>query len=311
MRETKRPSIAVIGAGRLAGALLPLLEPAGYRVSAICARDIRDARRLARRLGQVEITARPDAAAASAQLVLLAVPDRSITPLAAELAQASGLSWKGRTALHHAGALGLEPLRALARAGAAIGLLHPMQCLGSSRLASTLLPGSRARVDGDRRGYGVARRLALDLGLVPLRIARKLSPADRAAYHAAAALLSNDLLALLAIALELLASLGVRRNESLQALATLARGTLIQAELAGLEAALTGPLARGDRATWQAHLAPLAQHSRQASQVHQLLSLELARLATELRQRPADRSSRKAGRTRGRRQAGRPRAAKV
>jgi predicted short-subunit dehydrogenase-like oxidoreductase (DUF2520 family) len=279
MAEPRRPAIAVIGAGRLAAALLPLLEPAGYRLSALCARRLADARRLARGMGEVVITTRPEEAARAARLVLLAVPDRAIAPLASQLAKASGLSWKGRTVLHHAGALGLAPLAPLARAGAATGVLHPMQCLGRSRMAAALLPGSRARIEGDRRGHGVTRRLARDLGLVPLRMPANLDDADRAAYHAAASLLSNDIVALLAVGLRLLAAVGLSRREGLQALATLARGTLIQAELGGLEAALSGPVSRGDRATSGAQLAALSRQSPAASRAHRQLALELVRLA--------------------------------
>ena len=219
------------------------------------------------------------APAAEARLLLLAVPDREIAPLAATLAADRGIDWRRRTVLHHAGALGLEPLAPLGRAGAAVGMLHPLQCLGRSRLAAGLLAGSRARVEAAGPARRIARRLARDVGLVPLELPGRVTQSDRTAYHAAAALVSNDLLALLGIGIDLLQSVGLRRREALSALLPLIRGTLVQAERGGLGDALSGPAARGDLATLEAHLKRLDRLSPDAADAHRSLSLRLLALA--------------------------------
>jgi predicted short-subunit dehydrogenase-like oxidoreductase (DUF2520 family) len=189
--------------------------------------------------------------------------------------------------LHHAGALGLKPLGALARAGAWTGLLHPLQCIGDGARAARLLPGSHARVEGQPRARRAALRLARDLGLLPLRPARPLRSSERAAYHAAASLLSNDLLALLGIGVELLESIGYGRRAALAGLVVLARGTLDQVKDAGLRSALTGPVVRGDTTTVEAHLRRLAARSRDEAEIHRLLSRRLLRLAEREGRAPA------------------------
>jgi predicted short-subunit dehydrogenase-like oxidoreductase (DUF2520 family) len=262
MARARTTPTALIGAGRLARVLLPLLGPAGYPVVAVADRRVE----------------RPAEATAHAGLVLLAVPDRAVAAVAAELA-AAPLAWRGRVVLHHAGALGLEPLAPLAARGAGVGVLHPLQCLGSAG-ARRLLRGSRARIEGDRSGRAAASRLARRLGLVPLAI--PATPAARAAYHAAAALASNDVLALLGLAEELLAAAGVRAAAARAALLPLARGTLAQLERDGAAGALTGPAARGDVATLRAHLRALARISPEGAQVHRLLSRRLAAAAQAL-----------------------------
>jgi predicted short-subunit dehydrogenase-like oxidoreductase (DUF2520 family) len=197
------------------------------------------------------------------------------------LAAAPEVEWGGRVVLHHAGALGLDPLRPLARAGAFVGVLHPLQTLGDASLAASLLVGSHARIEGQPRARAAAARLARDVGLVPLPLGRHLSAADRAAYHAAASLVSNDLLALLSHGVQLLESIGLDHRAALRALAPLARGTLVQAERHGIGRTLTGPVVRGDAETVRGQLASLRRRSRSAAEVHRLLSEQLIRLAEQ------------------------------
>jgi len=275
-----RPATCFVGAGRLTRALLPLLDRAGYRVAWVAARRLASARSACRGVDGVRVTRDPARAAQDAGLLLLAVPDRAVAALARELSGAVRGGWSRRVVLHHAGALGPEVLRPLARLGAPTGVLHPMQALGDPAAARLVLPGSRARIEGHPRAMRAARRLARDLGLVPLAAA-SLSPAGRQTYHAAASLLSNDLIALLSLAVDLLESIGMQRGDAVRALGPLGRGTLAQAERRGLAAALTGPVVRGDSETVAAHLRRLARHGRDAAELHRILSRRLLCRARE------------------------------
>jgi predicted short-subunit dehydrogenase-like oxidoreductase (DUF2520 family) len=221
----------------------------------------------------------PVAAATEADLVLLAVSDGAIPDSAGELASGEVPSWSRRVVLHHAGALGLDVLRPLEQRGAAVGLLHPLQSLGDGPLAPSLLRGARARIEGVGRAHAAARRLARDLGMVPLRLPAPLSPEDRIIYHAAAAMVSNDLIALIDAGSGLLEKLGMKRSDAFEALAPLARGTVLQAEAQGLRSALTGPVVRGDVETVAAHLRALGRRRRGSERIHRLLSRQLLCLA--------------------------------
>ena len=279
-RNGRSTPVAVFGTGHLARTLLPLLPDAGYRPVAVCARRISAARSACRLVPHVaaRATTCPASAIEDAVLVLLAVPDREISPLAQRLAGLPGIEWKGRVVLHHAGSAGPDLLQPLVDRGAGGAVMHPLQCLGQPEVAGDLLVGSRARIEGDRRGRPVATRLARALGLIPLRFPAEPTQDQRSAYHAAASLLSNDLVALLALGLDLMESAGVERGPALEGLASLARGTLLQAESTGPEGALTGPVARGDAETLRAQLES-AGRVPTAAEVHRLLSLRLARLA--------------------------------
>ncbi|MDX1389217.1 MAG: NAD(P)-binding domain-containing protein, partial [Acidobacteriota bacterium] len=156
MTRRARPSTAIVGAGRLACAIAPALADAGYPVEVIVSRSPSAARRLARSIPGARAASGAGTPLGGASLVLLAIPDREIENVARRLARDND-GWKTRCVLHHAGAYGVAPLQALARRGAAVGVLHPLQSLGP-RTPRSVLQGSYARIEGDRRGRSIARR---------------------------------------------------------------------------------------------------------------------------------------------------------
>ena len=285
-----RPT-AVIGTGRLSRALVPLLPRAGHPVVAVWGRRLHAAREVLGGRSRARATTSLRGAVMPARLVLLAVADRAVPLLVRRLAELDGIDWRERVVLHHAGALGPEPLAPLAARGAATGLLHPLQSLGLAPLAAPLLRGSRARIEGAPRAERVARALARALGLVPLPLGA-LAARERIAYHAAASLCSNDVLALLAAGVALFEAIGLDRSEATRALLALARGTLLQVERGGLAGPLTGPAARGDLTTLEAHLRALGRLDPSARAAHRELSLVLARLARGHGEAGADRTLR-------------------
>jgi predicted short-subunit dehydrogenase-like oxidoreductase (DUF2520 family) len=279
------PPLTVVGAGRLAGALVPALVHGGVEVERIVARRPSAARRIARRAGGIAVSPVLARAAEGSGSVLLAVSDRAIGEVAAALARVRPASWTGRVVLHAAGALGTEPLAPLVACGARPGVLHPLQCLGDTDDPVRLLAGAGARIEGHARAREVAGRLARAAGLVVLG-RRDWDAAARATYHAAAALASNDVVALLGDAVDLLRRAGLSHQAALAALLRLTRGTLDVVAAAGVTAALTGPAARGDAATLRAHARPLRALSPDAASAHRALS---RRLRERARRRPAPR----------------------
>jgi predicted short-subunit dehydrogenase-like oxidoreductase (DUF2520 family) len=255
-----RPKVAIVGAGGLGSAFAVALTRS--------------------RKAKVTIASRPvpriEAAIVAADIVLLAVPDRAIAPLARTLAPARS-SWRGVVVLHAAGAYGPELLAPLHARGAATGVLHPLSVLGARR--GEALAGASARIEGDRTARSAARRLCRLVGLVPLTSTKGQTPHGRRSYHAAASLVSNDLVALLAAGSELLVRHGVKRRAALDALTTLAEGTLRAVRSSGLSGALTGPVVRNDRATLKAQLAALAVDDAVAGSAHRALSLRLVDVA--------------------------------
>lgn len=163
------------------------------------------------------------------QLVLLCVPDRAIAEVAASLEPGPWIA-------HVSGA---TPLAALDPHERRFGV-HPLQTFTRGRGAEQL-DGAFAAVTAESPEAGeVGVWLARTLGLEPFPLADE----QRAAYHAGAAIASNYLVTLRRAAGSLLEAAGAPP----EALDPLMRRTIEN----GFE--LTGPIARGDWETVDAHL---------------------------------------------------------
>jgi predicted short-subunit dehydrogenase-like oxidoreductase (DUF2520 family) len=172
-----------------------------------------------------------------AGIVLLCVPDSEI--------EAACTTVAGRAAMvgHTSGATPLGALNVAAAHGAAVFGLHPLQTVAGS---DAELAGAGCAIAGSSpAAVATARALAEDLGMDPFEI----DDDQRAAYHAAASIASNYLLALEATAEDVAAAAGLDSEDARRLLGPLVRQTVENWLARGAADALTGPIARGDDAT--------------------------------------------------------------
>jgi len=180
-------------------------------------------------------------------LVLLCVPDRAIADVA-------GTLHPGPWVAHVSGA---TPLAALAPHSRRFGL-HPLQTFTRSRGAEQL-DGAFAAVSAEtEEAREVGFWLARTLGLEPFELADE----RRDAYHAGAAIASNYLVTLRRAAGQLLESAGAPP----EALDPLMRRTIEN----GFE--LTGPIARGDWATVETHVAAIRRERPELESMYATLA---------------------------------------
>jgi len=169
-------------------------------------------------------------------LVLLCVPDSAIADVASEIATGP---WVAHTS-------GATPLAALAPHVTRFGL-HPLQSIVAGR-GPEQLDGAWAAVTGETDdAVSRARWLADALGLKPFRI----DDGMRALYHAGAAIASNYLVTLHHAASDLFQRAGAPP----EALLPLMQRVIDN----GFE--LTGPIARGDWRTVEAHLEAIRRYA--------------------------------------------------
>jgi len=226
--------LRIIGGGRAGRSLALAMAQAGWRVDRV--------------LGRGDDLA---GAARGADLLVIATPDAAIAEVARAVDPVAGADdgdrgGDGAVVAHLAGSLGLEVLAPHARRAA----IHPLVALPTPELgAERLVSGAWFAVAGD----AMARRVVDDLGGRWFEVADE----DRPAYHAAAVIASNHVVALLG-QVERVAPPGVPFEAYLE----LARATLDNVAALGAAGALTGPAARGDWATIDRHLATLdpAEH---------------------------------------------------
>jgi predicted short-subunit dehydrogenase-like oxidoreductase (DUF2520 family) len=219
--------VAIVGPGRLGTAIAAALTQAGVTVDGPYGRHDPIVARL-----RFDTAARPDA-------VLLCVPD-------AEIAAAATMIPPGPPVGHCSGATGLDVL-----APHQAFSLHPLMTVPADAPADVLAEAGAAVAGSTPQALALSLALAGLLAMRPIEIAE----ADRAAYHAAACIASNFLITLQAAAERVAATAGL----SAELLVPLVRATVENWATLGPQAALTGPVARGDEPTIERQRAALAE----------------------------------------------------
>lgn len=217
------PTLRVIGPGRAGTAMSRALVDAGWTVAAPVRRgeDVR-------------------LAADGTDLLLIATPDAAVAEVAAAVAPVPTT-----VVAHLAGSLGLDVLASHERRAS----IHPLVSIPTGE---TDVRGAWFAVAGDELSRQVVA--ALDGRAVVV------DDEHRAAYHAAACIASNHLVALLGQVDRVGRSAGV----PLDAFLALARQTIDNVAAVGPQRALTGPVRRGDHVTVDRHRAALAADERGA-----------------------------------------------
>jgi predicted short-subunit dehydrogenase-like oxidoreductase (DUF2520 family) len=270
-----KPTIAVVGAGKVGSALALLLNRRGYPVAGVASKSITSARRVAEEL-KAPATDKPEEVTAGAGVVFITTPDREIARVAGEIAQKGGFR-PGQVVFHTSGAHPADEVSAARRSGALAGSLHPLQSFADVKMAMESLPGSYFALEGDEGALPLAEQIVKDLGGRSFSIAAK----DKPLYHAAACIASNYLVSLMHFATGLYGRFGLSRAEAFEALFPLIRGTIKNISQVGPAPALTGPVARGDGPTLAGHLAALQEVGRQELDLYRDLGLYTVMVALE------------------------------
>jgi len=269
-----RPSFAVVGCGRVGGALGQLLKERGYPAAAVASRTPASAEKLGRALGCPALPA--GEAVRKAGLVFITTPDREIAPVSAALA-AQGAFRPGQVVAHTSGAHGADELKGVREAGALAVSIHPLQSFADVEGAKQSLPGSWFALEGDAGAMPLARQVVADLN----GHAFTINAADKPLYHAAACIASNYLVSLMHLATGLYGRFGLSRAEAFQALLPLVQGTVNNIARVGPVAALTGPIARGDSSTVAGHLPALERAGAAEAFLYRVLGLYTVKVALE------------------------------
>ena len=243
-----KPSIAILGPGRLGRALALELKRAGYSISEIISRNATASKRKARELAR-NLQARASTgknARLDADIVWFCVPDREIHAAARRLASAT--DWKRKTAFHSSGALASDELKALRERGASVASVHPMMTFVGGSIPS--LKGVPFAIEGDAVAGRMARRIVRDLGGEAFAISKQ----DKVAYHAWGAFASPLLVATLVTAEHLAQTFGLSAAEARRRILPIIRQTVANYEALGPAGAFSGPIVRGDAEIVDKHL---------------------------------------------------------
>ena len=247
-----RLTVGVVGVGRVGSALAVALSRAGHVVTAVSGVSDASRRRAADRLPSAAVEPADDVVR-HAELILLTVPDDALAQVVNGLASV-GAFRPGQIVLHTSGRHGLDVLDPATKAGALALALHPAMTFAGGAEDVERLVGTSFGVTAPEEYRAVGEALVVEMGGEPVWVPEEL----RVLYHAALTWGANYLTTLVTTAAELLAQAGAERPDLL--LAPLLGAALDNALRRG-DAALTGPVSRGDAGTVAAHLDVLRRNA--------------------------------------------------
>ncbi|QIV82628.1 Rossmann-like and DUF2520 domain-containing protein [Mycolicibacterium frederiksbergense] len=281
-----RLTVGIISAGRVGTALGVALERAEHVVVACSAISNQSRERAAARLPDTAVLPVQDVAA-RAELLLIAVPDAELVALISGLAATDAVR-PGTIVVHTSGMNGVGVLEPLTAQGCIPLAIHPAMTFTGSDEDIARLPDTCFGVTAlDEIGYAIGQALVLEIGGEPFRVREDA----RMLYHSALAHAGNHLITVMLDAVEALRS-ALRGQELLgqelvgdapgglaeRIVGPLARASLENALQRG-QAALTGPVARGDAVAVAAHLRAFGEVDPELAQAYRSNSLRTAQRA--------------------------------
>ena len=247
-----RGRVGVIGAGRVGAVLSAPLRGAGHGGVGGAGAGDASRSRMAALLPGVP-AAKPTSVARASDVLLLTVPDDMLANVVRTLADAGALH-EGQYVVHTSGRHGLAVLAPAREVGARTIALHPAMTFTGTAVDLDRLGGIVFGLTAEPADRAVAEGLVADLGGRPMWVPEEM----RTLYHAGLAHGANHLVTLVTEAMEILAAGGA--SDPAGTLRPLLTAALDNA-LAHGDAALTGPIVRGDAGTVAAHLDDIAANA--------------------------------------------------
>jgi predicted short-subunit dehydrogenase-like oxidoreductase (DUF2520 family) len=244
--------VGVIGAGRVGAVLASALRSAGHDIVAVAGESAASRTRAETMLPGAAV-AKPTAVARSCDVLLLTVPDDALDNVVRMLA-ASGALRSGQFVVHSSGRHGMAVLQPALDIGARGIAMHPAMTFTGTELDLAHLAGCVWGVTCGAGERHLAERIISDLDGRLVWVEEE----NRTKYHAALAHGANHLVTLVSQAMDLLREAG--STDPAATLRPLLTAALDNALEYG-DAALTGPIVRGDVQTVVEHLRSLAASS--------------------------------------------------
>ena len=257
--------LGFIGVGTVGTALSLKLSDAGYPVVAVSSRSQTSARKLAQAIGGCLPVGGNQEVADAAELVFITTPDDAIALVASQI------QWrKGQSVVHCSGADSTDILQPARKAGACVGVFHPLQTFADVTQAIENIPGSTFALEAEEPLLKTLKDMAEAVKGHWI----ELKASDKVLYHASAVIACNYLVTLVKSAADLWQTFGVPRHQATRALLPLIRGTIHNIDTVGIPKCLTGPIARGDTGTIEKHLSALQKTAPDLLPIYRELGLQ-------------------------------------
>ncbi len=258
-----RLDVGVVGTGRAGSVLGAALKRAGHNIQACTAVSDISKLRAESLLPGVPVTSIEEAVK-DRDLILLTVPDDVLGQVVNGLAATNSVS-PGTFVMHASGRYGIEILSPLTEQGCLPLALHPVMTFTGTSIDLNRLSECPFGITTVQTLRPVAETLVVEIGGEPIWVPEE----NRGLYHAALTFGANNLMTLVTQTTELLEAAGITNSESLVAPLL---GASLDNALRNGDAAITGPVARGDANTVLEHLRVLANFDPAVIQAYRAMA---------------------------------------
>ena len=260
--------IGIIGAGRVGCSIGKYLKIKGQELAGYYDVDSGAAKEAAE-FTQTDVFGAIQELLDSSDIIFITTPDTYIISV---WEQIKTLSLKNQIICHCSGALSSDSFSKDENMTVSCCSIHPMLPFSNRFSSYEQLNNAFFTVEGDKKASDVLCELFRSFGNEVCIIDKS----KKAKYHAAASILSNQVIAVLDMGYSLLTECGFTREEALRATSQLVTKNIENVIANDCSAALTGPIERGDAQTIKKHLDCL---SRDDAKLYKMLAERLVRIA--------------------------------
>lgn len=266
---TEQKQFAIIGTGVVGTVLAILLEKSGLECIGVNTRSQISYERFSKYLQKkhleiAEIVKRAD-------FIFITTQDGFIETVAKRLSEQKETK-AGQFWIHCSGSLPSNVMCRNPLLPVNYVSIHPLQAFACVDSALTQMAGTHFGIEGSNEiSREIGRKLVNFLGGIP----HLIDPEKKTLYHAGAVVISNYLVALTFLAVQLFEHAGINKKEALESLLPLLTGSYQNIKRVGLPCALTGPIARGDSEVVAKHLREMPAELRGTYKGLGRLALEL------------------------------------
>lgn len=265
--------IGLIGAGRVGCSLGKYLAEKGKTVTGFFSKSFESAARAAEFTSTDSLSVMAfhdmEELVALSDTLIITTPDDEIGKVWDRMKE---MSINERIICHVSGSLSSDVFTGIDKKQAYGASIHPLLAFRDKYSSYEQLHNSFFTLEGDETALRGMESLLQELGN-PYRIIERKA---KAAYHCAASILSNDVLALLEMGYGLLQECGFTEKEARESTASLIRGNVENVLKNGTLSSMTGPIVRGDVSTVEKHLQVLKGEDRK---IYLLLGKRLLKMA--------------------------------
>ena len=247
--------IGIIGAGKVGCSVGKYLKERGCPIAGYVSKTKKSVDSAATFTGTKAFGSLEELAAASG-IIFITTPDDVIPSVWKCLA---GQSIQGKIICHFSGSLSSAVFSDMEKTGASGCSIHPMYAFSSKFTSHEKLNQALFTIEGQEKALAVIKPLLEQAGN---RVCI-LSPEKKIRYHAAVSMVSNMMIGLYQLGLEMFLDCGFDTETAKAFIKPLVQGNLEAVLETSPEQALTGPIERNDNNTVKRHLMELTERERE------------------------------------------------